>query len=245
MLLEEEGEVLRALEHLLQRAASRPGVRQRVVVTCPGYREQRDDALRAGGPGPGPGRAGRRAAPRDPAASTPTSGGSSTSRSPRSPACAPSAWARARTGGSRSRPRSRRRRAERGVRPPAGAGGGRGSSRRPSTPLARYLDLLAAWSARVNLTAARTPARRVEVLVAPALAARPLLGPGSSWTWAPATAPPAWCWPSWTPRAPSPCWSRARGAGRSCGRRPGAPDARTCGSSASATTATRARPRPT
>jgi spoIIIJ-associated protein len=47
MLLEEEGEVLRSLEHLLQRAASRPGVRQRVVVTCPGYREQRDDALRA------------------------------------------------------------------------------------------------------------------------------------------------------------------------------------------------------
>jgi 16S rRNA (guanine527-N7)-methyltransferase len=39
--------------------------------------------------------------------------------------------------------------------------------------------LLAAWSARVNLTAARTPARRVEVLVAPPLAARPLLGPGS------------------------------------------------------------------
>jgi spoIIIJ-associated protein len=47
MLLEEEGEVLRALEHLLQRAASRPGARTRVVVTCPGYREQRDEALRA------------------------------------------------------------------------------------------------------------------------------------------------------------------------------------------------------
>jgi spoIIIJ-associated protein len=39
--------VLRALEHVLQRAASRPGSRQRVVVACPGYREQRDDSLRA------------------------------------------------------------------------------------------------------------------------------------------------------------------------------------------------------
>jgi spoIIIJ-associated protein len=47
LLLEEDGEVLRALEHLLQRAASRPGSRQRVVVACPGYREQRDDSLRA------------------------------------------------------------------------------------------------------------------------------------------------------------------------------------------------------
>jgi spoIIIJ-associated protein len=47
LLLEEDGEVLRSLEHLLQRAATRPGVRQRVVVACPGYREQRDDSLRA------------------------------------------------------------------------------------------------------------------------------------------------------------------------------------------------------
>ena len=47
LLLEEDGEVLRALEHLLQRATSRPGVRQRVVVTCPGYREARDEGLRA------------------------------------------------------------------------------------------------------------------------------------------------------------------------------------------------------
>ena len=47
MLLEEEGEVLRSLEHLLQRAASRPGARHRVVVTCPGYRETRDEGLRA------------------------------------------------------------------------------------------------------------------------------------------------------------------------------------------------------
>lgn len=47
LLLEEDGEVLRALEHLLQRAATRPGARQRVVVTCPGYRETRDEGLRA------------------------------------------------------------------------------------------------------------------------------------------------------------------------------------------------------
>ena len=45
--------------------------------------------------------------------------------------------------------------------------------------LTRYLDLLAAWSGRVNLTGAATPAERVRVLVAPALTALPLLGPGS------------------------------------------------------------------
>jgi 16S rRNA (guanine527-N7)-methyltransferase len=51
--------------------------------------------------------------------------------------------------------------------------------------LARYLDLVAAWSARVNLTGARTPAARVAVLVAPvvpvaaSLAAGPLLDVGS------------------------------------------------------------------
>jgi 16S rRNA (guanine527-N7)-methyltransferase len=38
-------------------------------------------------------------------------------------------------------------------------------------PLARYLDLLAAWSARVNLTAARTAGERVATLVAPVVAA--------------------------------------------------------------------------
>lgn len=47
LVLEQEGEVLRALEHLLQRAASRPGPRRRVVVACPGYRERRDESLRA------------------------------------------------------------------------------------------------------------------------------------------------------------------------------------------------------
>jgi 16S rRNA (guanine527-N7)-methyltransferase len=44
--------------------------------------------------------------------------------------------------------------------------------------LASYLDLLAAWSRRVNLTAAATPERRVEVLVAPVLPALPRLAPG-------------------------------------------------------------------
>jgi 16S rRNA (guanine(527)-N(7))-methyltransferase RsmG len=44
--------------------------------------------------------------------------------------------------------------------------------------LERYLDLLAAWSARVNLTAARSPEGRVGLLVAPVLPAAPLLAAG-------------------------------------------------------------------
>jgi len=44
--------------------------------------------------------------------------------------------------------------------------------------LAAYLDLLAAWSARVNLTGARSPQQRVELLVADILPAAPLLEPG-------------------------------------------------------------------
>jgi spoIIIJ-associated protein len=47
LLLEEEGEVLQALEHLMQRAAARPGARPRVVLECPGYRDTRDESLRA------------------------------------------------------------------------------------------------------------------------------------------------------------------------------------------------------
>jgi spoIIIJ-associated protein len=44
----EEGEVLRAVEHLLQRIAARGGgPRRRVLVECEGYRERRDQALRA------------------------------------------------------------------------------------------------------------------------------------------------------------------------------------------------------
>lgn len=44
--------------------------------------------------------------------------------------------------------------------------------------LERYLDLLAAWSSRVNLTGARTPAERVEMLVAPVLPAVPVPAAG-------------------------------------------------------------------
>ncbi len=45
--------------------------------------------------------------------------------------------------------------------------------------LAAYLDTLAAWSQRVNLTGARTPAERVRLLVADVLAAAPLPAPGT------------------------------------------------------------------
>ena len=44
--------------------------------------------------------------------------------------------------------------------------------------LARYLDLLGSWSARVNLTAARTEEARIDLLLRPALAVAPLVGPG-------------------------------------------------------------------
>ena len=45
--------------------------------------------------------------------------------------------------------------------------------------LRSYLELLEVWSARANLTAARTPEKRVSVLVEPALALLPLLRPGT------------------------------------------------------------------
>jgi 16S rRNA G527 N7-methylase RsmG len=41
-----------------------------------------------------------------------------------------------------------------------------------------YLELLGAWSARVNLTGARTPEERVQTLVAPVLPALPWVRPG-------------------------------------------------------------------
>jgi 16S rRNA (guanine527-N7)-methyltransferase len=37
-------------------------------------------------------------------------------------------------------------------------------------PLARYMDLLSAWAKHTNLTGTRTPAERVQILVAPVLA---------------------------------------------------------------------------
>ena len=45
--------------------------------------------------------------------------------------------------------------------------------------LAAYLDTLAGWSQKVNLTGARTPAERVRILVADVLAAAPLPEPGT------------------------------------------------------------------
>jgi 16S rRNA (guanine527-N7)-methyltransferase len=45
--------------------------------------------------------------------------------------------------------------------------------------LARYLDLLAAWAPRVNLTGARTPEERFRVLVAPVLPAAAVPAPGT------------------------------------------------------------------
>jgi 16S rRNA G527 N7-methylase RsmG len=44
--------------------------------------------------------------------------------------------------------------------------------------LSSYLDLLAAWSRRINLTAPATPAQRVDRLVAPVLPALARLAPG-------------------------------------------------------------------
>jgi 16S rRNA (guanine527-N7)-methyltransferase len=44
--------------------------------------------------------------------------------------------------------------------------------------LAAYLDLLAAWSRRINLTGARSPEARVDVLVTTILPALPHLDPG-------------------------------------------------------------------
>lgn len=45
--------------------------------------------------------------------------------------------------------------------------------------LARYLDLLAAWNERTNLTAARTPGARVDLLVRPAVPVAARLATGT------------------------------------------------------------------
>lgn len=60
----------------------------------------------------------------------------------------------------------------------AGALAALGLGEGPSRGLAAYLDLLADWSRRVNLTGARNVAERVTTLVAPVLALAPLAGPG-------------------------------------------------------------------
>jgi 16S rRNA (guanine527-N7)-methyltransferase len=44
--------------------------------------------------------------------------------------------------------------------------------------LSHYLDLVAAWNPRVNLTGARTAAARVAILVAPIVPVAPMLEPG-------------------------------------------------------------------
>lgn len=48
-----------------------------------------------------------------------------------------------------------------------------------SLPLTRYLDLVAAWNGRVNLTGARSAAERVRILVAPVLPVAALLEAGT------------------------------------------------------------------
>ena len=45
--------------------------------------------------------------------------------------------------------------------------------------LTRYLDLLASWNERTNLTAARTPAARIDLLVRPVVALASRLSPGT------------------------------------------------------------------
>ncbi|HVR71059.1 MAG TPA: R3H domain-containing nucleic acid-binding protein [Vicinamibacteria bacterium] len=46
--LEEDGEVLKALEHVLQRVAQGENEPRRLIVECRGHRTRRDDALRRG-----------------------------------------------------------------------------------------------------------------------------------------------------------------------------------------------------
>lgn len=54
-----------------------------------------------------------------------------------------------------------------------------GVPREAHAALLSYLDLLGAWGRRVNLSAARTPAERIAILIQPALALLPLLLPGA------------------------------------------------------------------
>lgn len=65
-----------------------------------------------------------------------------------------------------------------GASPHAAALGALGLADPARAALAAYLDTLAAWSPRVNLTAARTPEERVGLLVAAVLPALPLVRPG-------------------------------------------------------------------
>jgi len=53
-----------------------------------------------------------------------------------------------------------------------------GLAPRDVAALSRYLDLVADWNPRVNLTGARTPAERVAILVAPVAPVAPVLESG-------------------------------------------------------------------
>jgi len=53
-----------------------------------------------------------------------------------------------------------------------------GLAPRDVAALSRYLDLVADWNPRVNLTGARTPAERVAILVAPVVPLAPMLEEG-------------------------------------------------------------------
>ena len=139
---------------------------------CEGYRQAREARTRTA-PGPLPTRSAAAGPRARPARSTPTSAGSCTWRSPASQGFRPSAWARGRPGASRSRPAE----SPEGVSAPRGGrSAALGLEPAPARErLASYLDLLAAWGARVNLTGARTPGERVRVLVAPVLPAATLV----------------------------------------------------------------------
>src|SRR5262249_17996766 len=145
-------------------------------------------ATRRCGPRPAswPTRSGPTASPARPPRATLTSGGSSTSRSPRSPGFRASASARAATAGlpCRSPPPPRTRTTPSPSRPTPGATGHRaelhplGLAEEPTAALERYLDVVAPWSGRQNFTAAKTAAERVRLLVAPVLPLAPLaIGP--------------------------------------------------------------------
>ena len=169
-----EGEVLQALEHLLQRLYRRASSsRAACVVDCEGYRERRDE--RCASEALGAGRRRWRADGRGPdaaAAQLLRAAGRAHDR------CSEQPGVRTFSVGEGAERRRDRRAAGR----PAGPAGAEPMARRVSTaqPLEalglprrpalrgspRYLDLLAAWSPRVNLTGARTAGRARRLLVA-------------------------------------------------------------------------------
>ena len=222
---EGRGDVLRATEHLLQRlhgAALQP---RRPAPHLRGLPRAAGPGARGGGAPPGRGRARRRAAADDGAAERLRAAG----RARRPPGRARGDHLQ--RGGGVGPPR------DGGPRRPAGARAGGaataasehraalealGLGEGAASRLAAYLDTLAAWSRRVNLTGARTPAERVRLLVGDVLPACPAARrPGPSSTWGRGTAPRASSSPSCGTTSTSPSSSRGPGGGRSCARRPG------------------------